>query len=163
MLHPTFSFNTKVFYQFTHDTHRVSHSPLSQEVLRQFHPSSYKIMDWHQTSLGASTANHGRQRFHLQLLNHPSVPLVFSILPLLCHCPHHHCRWQGCVTKATVLLTTLCFQPRVVGLCCFNPPLPLLWTQPPWAPHPLPHPHYLSPQCWCLVHLPHFNLIKVDL
>lgn len=46
------------FYVFYKSTHRVSHSPLSREALRQFHPS-YKIMDRHHTSLGASMAHHG--------------------------------------------------------------------------------------------------------
>lgn len=59
MLQPMFSFDTRVLLHSAHVTHRVPHSTLSRKTLGRFHPSSYKIMDGHHTSLGAFTAHHG--------------------------------------------------------------------------------------------------------
>lgn len=84
-------------------------------------------------------------------------PLCLCLACFL-HCPHRRCRGQGRVAKATALLTTLRFCSTALGPRCLSPR-----SEPNHPEHPHPHPHRLCPQSWCLVRLPHFNLMKVDL
>lgn len=163
MLQPIFSFNTEALHQSTHDTHRVSHSPLSRKTLGRFHLSSYKIMDRHHTSLGASTAHHGPHKDFIYSCWINPLSLLFPPSFLLCA--------SACtliVDDRAAYRRPLCYSPLWVFAqdwsdCVASTPL-----SPSSEPnHPEHHifpliPHHLSPLCWCLVRLPHFNLIKVD-
>lgn len=133
------SFNTKVLCQCLHDTHRVSHSPLSPKALRRFHPSPYKIMDGHHTSLGAFTAHRGSHKEFIYSCWITPLSLLFSPL---CHYPH--CRWQGVLPKATcVTHHSLFFFTQDCWDCVASAPL----SSSSEPKHPEHHilPHHLSP------------------
>lgn len=163
MLQPTFSFNTEVLHQSTHDTHRVSHSPLSRKPPGRFHFSSYKIMDGHHTSLGASTAHHGPHKDviyscwinPLSLLFSPSFLFSATARTLI-------------VDDGAAYRRPLCYSPLSVFAQDWSGCVASTLLSPSSEPnHPEHHilpliPHHLSPLYWCLVCLPHFNLIKVD-
>lgn len=104
MLHPKFNFNTEVFCQSTHGTHWVSHSPLSQEALGQFHRSSYKIMDRHHTPLGASTAHHGPHKDFIYSCWITPLSRLFTPSP------------RFSATAHTIIVDDRTVQPR--PLCC---------------------------------------------
>lgn len=159
MLQLTISPSPKFFTnRLVTDTHWVSHCSMNNEALGRF--CSYKIMDkTSHVSRGHITA---LIKIPFTAAEKPFCPACFSITLHLCHCTgclHPHCRWQACLSNATALLIA----EELFGPCSFKPPLrgaplPLNLTSLNTTSSSSP----ASPPSWCLVHLPHFNLIKVD-
>lgn len=122
------SFNAQVLHHCkTHDTHRVLHSTLTREALRRFHPSSYKIMDGHHTSLGASTEHQDPHKDFIYSCSITPLSVLFSpAFPLSANAHTLTVDDKAAYRMPLYHSPLLFFCSRLVGLCHFNPPLPVL-------------------------------------